>query len=199
MNTKLSKLKKMKPIKDIYWIEVVKQTEDTFTLNGVEMYRDTSYDPMRLARQFGTVYEVPIHNNLDIQKGDKIWFHHFVATDANKVKYIDDKEVYQATRDQIYLVERDGEMIPIGVWNFIKQERKEAEKTESGIFLETSASDVELHGHAVYINDWMKDQGVKKGDRVFFSENSEYDMNINGESLLRMRNFDILGVYEGAK
>ena len=88
-------------------------------------------------------------------------------------------------------------MIPIGVWNFVKQERKEAEKTESGIFSETSASDVELHGHAVYINDWMKDQGVKKGDRVFFSENSEYDMDINGESLLRMRNFDILGVYEG--
>ena len=45
----------------------------------------------------------------------------------------------------------------------------------------------------------LSNQGVKKGDRVFFSENSEYDMNINGESLLRMRNFDILGVYEGAE
>ena len=43
----------------------------------------------------------------------------------------------------------------------------------------------------------LKNQGVNKGDRVFFSENSEYDMNLNGESLLRMRNFDILGVYEG--
>ena len=189
----------MKPIKDLYWIEVVKQTEDTIMLNGVELYRDTSYDPMKLARQFGVVYETPMQNDLNIQKGDKVWFHHFVATDSNKVKYIDDKDVYQANKSQIYLVERDGEMIPIGVWNFIKQERKEAEKTESGIFLETSASDVELHGHAVYINDWMKEQGVKKGDRVFFSENSEYDMNINGESLLRMRNFDILGVYERAE
>ena len=35
-----------------------------------------------------------------------------------------------------------------------------------GIFLETSASEVELHGKAVIINDWMKDQGVKEGDRV---------------------------------
>ena len=46
----------MKPIKDVYWIEVEKETEDTIMLNGVELYRDTSYDPMRLARQYGTVY-----------------------------------------------------------------------------------------------------------------------------------------------
>ena len=92
----------MKPIKDVYWIEVVKQTEDTIILNGVEMYRDTSYDPMKLAGQFGVIYETPIHNDLNIQKGDKVWFHHFVATDVNKVKYIDDKEIYQANLNQIY-------------------------------------------------------------------------------------------------
>jgi len=76
---------------------------------------------------------------------------------------------------------------------------KEPEQSESGIFLETSASEVELHGKAVIINDWMKDQGVKEGDRVMWSENSEYDMNIDGQKLLRMRNFDVLAVYEGAE
>ena len=81
----------------------------------------------------------------------------------------------------------------------MEQEMKEPEKTESGIFLETSASEVELHGKAVIINDWMKDQGVKEGDRVMWSENSEYDMDIDGQKLLRMRNFDVLAVYEGAE
>ena len=31
----------MKPIKDVYWIEVEKETEDTLILNGKELYRDT--------------------------------------------------------------------------------------------------------------------------------------------------------------
>ncbi len=186
----------MKPIKDLYWIEVAKETEDTFTLNGIEMYRDTSFDPMRLARQFGIVYRVPMNNELNVQEGDKIWFHHFVPTDANKVSYIKDKNIYQADKNQIYLVERDGEMIPIGVWNFIKQEKTPARITKSGIILDAEDKEVELHGEAVYINSDLKEQGVDIGDRVLFSKNSEYDMNINGSSLLRMRNFDILGVYE---
>lgn len=41
----------------------------------------------------------------------------------------------------------------------------------------------------------MKDQGVKEGDRVTWSENSEYDMDIDGQKLLRMRNIDVLAVY----
>ena len=75
----------MKPIKDIYWIEVEKETEDTIMLNGVELYRDTSYDPMRLARQYGTVYRTPMQDTkgTGIQEGDKVWFHRFVATDTN--------------------------------------------------------------------------------------------------------------------
>ena len=42
------------------------------------------------------------------------------------------------------------------------------------------------------MNDELKSWGVKKGDEVIFSKNSEYDMLIEGEKLLRMRNFDIL-------
>jgi len=79
----------------------------------------------------------------------------------------------------------------------MEQEMQEPEQSESGIFLESSASEVQLHGHAVILNSWMKDQGVNKGDRVMWSENSEYDMDIDGRKLLRMRNFDVLGVYEG--
>jgi co-chaperonin GroES (HSP10) len=142
----------MKPIKDVYWIEVEKETEDTMMLNGVELYRDTSYDPMKLARQYGTVYKTPMQDskNLGIQEGDKVWF-------------------------------------------------QEPEQSESGIFLESSASEVHLHGKAVILNDWMKDNGVDEGDRIMWSENSEYDMDIDGRKLLRMRNFDVLGVYEGAE
>ena len=191
----------MKPIKDVYWIEVEKETEDTMMLNGVELYRDTSYDPMKLARQYGTVYKTPMQDskNLGIQEGDKVWFHHFVATKENNVKHADKENIYQAFPEQIYLIKRDDKYIPVGVWNFMEQEMKEPEKSESGIFLESSASEVHLHGKAVILNDWMKENGVDEGDRIMWSENSEYDMDIDGRKLLRMRNFDVLGVYEGAE
>ena len=45
----------------------------------------------------------------------------------------------------------------------------------------------------------MKEQGVKEGDEVVFSVNSEYDMKIEGEVLLRMRNEDILATVEDGK
>ena len=59
----------MKPIKDVYWIEVEKETEDTLMLNGQEIYRDTSYDPMKLARQYGTVYKTPMQETKDRNTG----------------------------------------------------------------------------------------------------------------------------------
>ena len=37
---------------------------------------------------------------------------------------------------------------------------------------------------------------MKKGDEVVFSVNSEYDMKIEGDVLLRMRNQDILAKVE---
>jgi co-chaperonin GroES (HSP10) len=46
------------------------------------------------------------------------------------------------------------------------------------------------------MNDEMKKMGLKKGDEVIFSKNSEYDMKIEGDKLLRMRNFDILAKVE---
>ena len=188
----------MRPIKDSYWIEVEKETEDTIMLNGKELYRDTSYDPMKLARQYGTVYRTPIHDTRGsgIQEGDKVWFHHFIATPVNLVKHADKENIYQAKMDQIYLIKRDGKYIPVGDWNFMEQEMKDPDKSDSGIFLGSEAQEVDLHGEAVIINEWMKEQGVEEGDRVMWSENSEYDMDIDGRKLLRMRNFDVLCKYE---
>lgn len=189
----------MKPIKDLYWIKVEKETEDTIKIGGVEMYRDTSYNPMKLARQYGTVYRTPIHSSIDVdlKEGDKVWFHHFIPSAVNKVQYSEDDNVYKAEIQHLYLRKRgEDDFKALGHWNFIEQEVAEPEKSSSGIILETSGSDVELHGKAVFINEELQEQGVEEGDRVFFSEDSEYDMNIEGRSLMRMRNFDILAVYE---
>ena len=83
-------------------------------------------------------------------------------------------------------------------WNFVKQKVEDESQyiTKSGIYTKPEAEDEELYGYIEYMNDEMKNMGVKKGDEVIFSKNSEYDMQIEGEKLLRMRNFDILAKVE---
>jgi co-chaperonin GroES (HSP10) len=83
-------------------------------------------------------------------------------------------------------------------WNFVKQKVEDESEymTNSGIYTKPEAEDEELHGYIEYMNDEMKSMGLKKGDEVVFSKNSEYDMQIEGEKLLRMRNFDILAKVE---
>ena len=49
----------MKPIRDYFFVKVEKKTEDTVTVNGTEIMIDTSYDPLKLARQHGVVVETP--------------------------------------------------------------------------------------------------------------------------------------------
>lgn len=189
----------MKPIKESFWVKIEKEVEDTIEIGGMELYRDTSYDPMKLTRQYGIVYATPAKpiDGVDVQEGDKIWFHHFVASDVNKVEYIEEENIYHVWINQAYMVERDGVMIPIGNWNFVSQEIQGEQVSSSGLITSHGNTEVLHRGDIIYMNDWMKEQGVEKGDRVVFTENSEYDMDINGVSLLRMRNLDILGTYEG--
>lgn len=189
----------MKPLKDLYWVEIEKEQEDSIEVgsSGVKLYLDSSYDPMRHSRQWGILHETPINNTLDLglEKGDKVWFHHFVPDEKNRIKLIKDKSVYQAQPDQIYARERDGEVKAVGRWNFVRQEVVKDEVQENGFVLNNEKEDVLLHGEIVYPSKQISKE-ISSGDSVIFSKGSEYDMPLNGESLLRIRNVDILAKNE---
>ena len=79
----------MKLIKDKFLVKLEKLVEDTVKVNGVEMYLDSSYDPMRFARQYGEVVIAPERLSskyMDVKVGDRIYFHHFVAD--KKIKWL---------------------------------------------------------------------------------------------------------------
>ena len=204
--------------KDYFLVQVEKPYDDTIEFNGREIMLDIKFDPYRFARQYGIVYEPPGHLpkglDFDVKKGDKIYFHHLVTAaksgvtidkkfedesgqqhkSQNLVEWVDDENVYKVHWQQIYARVRDGELKMLHHWNFVKQKTESEDdiKTASGIYFKPDVEDITLYGNIVYMNDWMKDQGVVEGDEVVFSENSEYEMTIEGEKLLRMRNEDIL-------
>jgi len=187
----------MKLIKDQFWIKVEKPENDTLKCGDLELVLNTTYNPMYHARRYGIVYVAPESTSVefDVKKGDKVWFHHFVIGENNEIKYIDEEDIYVAQINQIYARERDGEIKSLHHWNFIEQikESEEDIKTASGIYLKPEVEDILERGIVRLASDTL---GAKVGDKVIFSKNSEYDMDINGEELMRMRDVDILAVYE---
>tara|TARA_R100001440_G_scaffold48279_1_gene68151 strand:+ start:512 stop:1090 length:579 start_codon:yes stop_codon:yes gene_type:complete len=192
----------MKLIKDKFLVKLEKLVEDTVKVNGVEMYLDSSYDPMRFARQYGEVVIAPerlTSKNMDVKVGDRIYFHHFVADKKNQmVEDEDGNYILQVDAGQIYCAVRDNKIIMQNFWCFVEQktESEDNYKTKSGIFLKSTMETEELRGYLRYANQEILDYGAKINDEVIFSENSEYNMNVEGKELLRMRNIDILAVVE---
>jgi co-chaperonin GroES (HSP10) len=187
----------MKLIKDQFWVKIEKPEEDTIKCGDLELVLNTTYNPMYHARRYGTVFVAPESTSieLDVKKGDKVWFHHFVPKEENIIKYIEEEDIYLAYVNQIYARERDGEVKSVHHWNFIEQ-LKESEddiKTASGIYIKAEAEDILERGIVRYPSETL---GAEVGEKVIFMKNSEYDMDINGEELLRMRDVDILAVYE---
>tara|TARA_R110000824_G_scaffold316174_4_gene503387 strand:+ start:629 stop:1210 length:582 start_codon:yes stop_codon:yes gene_type:complete len=192
----------MRPVKYFYFIKVEKVYEDTIIVNGKELFMDTSFDELKHARQYGTVIAVPKGLpggiNLDIKKGDKVYCHHFLTSEENKIHFHDEDKVYSVHWSNMYARVRKGKLKMLHHWNFVKQKIEEESNymSESGIYLKPEAEDEELYGYVEHMNDELKGWGIKKGDEVIFSKNSEYDMYIEGEKLLRMRNFDVLAKIE---
>tara|TARA_R110002020_G_scaffold140089_2_gene311315 strand:+ start:594 stop:1178 length:585 start_codon:yes stop_codon:yes gene_type:complete len=192
----------MRPVKNCYFVKVEKTHEDTVIVNGRELFLDVSYNDLKHARQYGTVIalpeSLPKDIKLDIKKGDKVYCHHFLASEQNRVKFHEDDNVYSIQWNHIYARIRKGKLKMMYHWNFVKQKLEDESNymTKSGIFTKPEAEDEELYGYVEHMNNDLKKMGVKKGDEVVFSKNSEYDMQIEGEKLLRMRNFDILAKIE---
>tara|TARA_R100000700_G_C3175733_1_gene150608 strand:+ start:1024 stop:1671 length:648 start_codon:yes stop_codon:yes gene_type:complete len=213
-------MKKPQIPKNQFLVKVDKPYEDTIEINGKQIFLNYTFDPLKHARQFGTVYQVPgwLPDGLefDVKIGDKVYFHHLITANTgnvsvnkkfssqssqdyisdNKVEWLDEEKLYKVHWEFMYARVRKGKLKMLHHWNFVEQKTEDEEsiKTKSGIFLKPEVEDITLHGYVIYMNDWLKDQGVKIGDEVIFSENSEYDMKIEDTKLLRMRNQDILAI-----
>jgi len=171
----------MRPIRDYYFIKVEKIHEDTIIVNGKELFMDTSFDELKHARQYGTVVALPVGLpkglKLDVKVGDKVYCHHFLTSEENRVKFHDDEKIFSIHWTYMYARVRKGKLKMLHQWNFVKQKVEDESNyvSNSGIYLKPEAEDIELHGYVEYMNEDLKKLGVKKGDEVVFSENSEYD------------------------
>ena len=72
------------------------------------------------------------------------------------------------------------------------------EKTVSGIIIPDTAKEKPLKGEVIATGDGTKDEKmiVKKGDTVLYGKYAGTEVEVDGETLIIMRQSDILAVYE---
>lgn len=134
-----------------------------------------------------------------LKSGDEVVIHHNIlrmknSVGGNTIKsnfHIED-DLYYVPLSEVFMYKREGIWIPLDPYCFVKPI---PEVTREDLILYTGyKGNVNHVGEMMYPNDGLKKQGVKKGDVVSFSRDSEYEFNIDGDLLYKMSTKDILAI-----
>lgn len=137
-----------------------------------------------------------------LKKGDKVVVHHNIFRLRNDPKgnvvdsnyYIEDN-TYFVPLTEVFMYKRDSDWNSIDPYCFVEPIVKEL---EDGFSLQPSEDTykgrLKNEGIITYLNKELASQGVKSGDRVKFSKNSEYEFMIDNKLYYKMSTKDILAV-----
>lgn len=159
-----------------------------------KLITSSSIEDFKTANRFGVVKELPIVKEYSskIKIGDIVVVHHNIFK-----KYYDMKgremsgpchfkdDLYIVDIDQMYLFHDGKKWNPIGDYCFVRPLEKDKE------VILTNQKNKELTGELVYGNPKLTELGVKVGDEVCFTPESEYEFEIETETLYRMKTKDI--------
>ena len=187
------------PLNSCVIIKRKKNTKDEITVGDKKIYIDTSWYELDHMIQYGIVRYIPkfVHKNfnttMELEKGDKVYCHHFIADEKNIIEIYDEK-LSRMNYGMLYARVRDGKVHMLADWVLVEivKDKEEELKTDSGIWLKTQEEKKEQIGKIKYVNSKSIDDGFKPGDTVMFIKDADYEMEVEGEKLYRMRNQDIL-------
>jgi hypothetical protein len=122
-------------------------------------------------------------DGVDLVQGDKVWFHHFVVEQDSRFMLFD-KQVYKLPYEQIFAVERDGEIIPLNDYVFLEPE---LQKSRSEALYDTQEGEYSQdYGKVLYLGSEGQKRGLSVGDRVFI-EHAPYLMKMNDKDVYRVK------------
>lgn len=157
-------------------------------IGEVDLIVSSSQEDHKVSNRYATVVSTPIGYKGDIEPGDTMIVHH------NVFKYFYDMKGRQKSgksflKDDLFLVD-DYQYFMYkhdGVWRskdefcFVRTIPKEE------YYVYSPGVEQPLMGVIKYSNDRLKSYGLEEGDTVSFKPDSEYEFNIDGEKLYRVR------------
>ena len=191
--------KECTPLNDCVFVQREKNTKDEVDVGGKKLFIDTSWYEYDHVIQYATVRYVPkrissyFKTDMELLPGDKVYCHHFIADEKNIIE-IHDEKLSRMNYGMLYVRVRDGKINMLADWVLVEivEDKEEELKTDSGIWIKTEKEKKEQIGKIKYVNSKSINNGFKPGDTIMFTKDADYEMEIEGEKLYRMRNQDIL-------
>ncbi len=160
-------------------------------INNRELVINTSIENHEFISKKAVVVSVPAAFETNIKAGDIVYIHHNVfrrwydqkGKERNSALYFKD-DLYFCTIDQIYMYNGKCHLN----YCFVKPIKNKS-------YLSTS-KEKEHFGILKYSNKSLEAAGLKPGELVIFTPNSEFEFIIEGERLYCMKSNDIAITYE---
>lgn len=137
-------------------------------------------------------------NKYGIKNGDLLYCHHFLTEKSNQYNIEGEHLTIMPTNQIFFRLNPDKS---IDVFNDLilvepVLEKEESFTSASGIMLKPSAEEIKSVGDVIAVSPTVV-SGIKVGDRIRYSPNSDYDIYVEGRKLYKMRgsNFDIDFIY----
>ena len=169
-----------------------KRYNNTKEIAGIEFIVNTSEEEHKFSNREAVVVETPLWYTGPIEPGDTLLVHHNVFKFYNDMKgnrksgrSFFREDVFLIDNEQFFLYKKEDTWYAYDKYCFVKP----IPPTES--YINKPFSEEPLMGIMKYPNDYLVSQGIKSGDHVVFSPDSEYEFNIDGEKLYRMYDHQI--------
>lgn len=169
-----------------------KRYDNTKVIGGIEFIVSTSEEDYKFSNRFAEVVELPLNYTGAIQNGDTLLVHHNVFKYYNDMrgrqksgKSFFKDDLFFIEPDQFFMYKHGSEWHAYDRYCFVKP----IGVTES--YIKKPFSEEPLMGIMKYPNEYLLDKGIKSGDMICFSPDSEYEFTVDDEKLYRMYDHQI--------
>ena len=169
-----------------------KRYDNTKDIGGVDFIVSTSEEDHKFSNRFAEVVELPLGYKGPIKEGDTLLVHHNVFKFYNDMrgrqksgKSFFKDDLFFIETEQFFMYKQDGKWNAYDRFCFVKP----VPVTES--YIKKPFTNEPLVGLMKYPNEYLLERGIKEGDMVCFSPDSEYEFTVDDEKLYRMYDHQI--------
>jgi len=182
----------MRPLSN-FVVYVPKKVNETKKIGDVEIYIETKFNEFEHRVMEGEVVGIPEKYKTQVAIGDTLYFHHHVVitpqvldenNDLYQVNYSPDGG--HATQSYIVKKKDTDEIIALDDWVFLDPIKPEPKLKSDILELVSFEEEVNYKGKIMYASDKIKELGLKIGDVVWFTKDSDYEMQIDDKKLWRV-------------
>jgi hypothetical protein len=169
-----------------------KRYDNTKEIGGVDFIVSTSEEDHKFSNRFAEVVELPLGYKGPIKEGDTLLVHHNVFKFYNDMrgrqksgKSFFKDDLFFIETEQFFMYKQDNKWNAYDRFCFVKP----IPTTQS--YIKKPFSEEPLMGIMRYPNEYLLERGIKEGDMVCFSPDSEYEFTVDDEKLYRMYDHQI--------